>query len=186
MFDFGDTCFAETSDGYRIKKTTYKETRLLSERYASAIYSQVGAQNEFIGIEAENGVEWIASFWAILRSGNRPLLVNCRHPEKLSNRIMSDLGVRYVISDKTGLLNAEYITFAELGDAADAACSDKAGAVFPAVPEDVFANELALSTSATSMNETVCFFTGAELSAQILNTSSILKKCPQVSACCKG
>ena len=60
MFDFGDTCFAETSDGYRIKKTTYKETRLLSERYASAIYSKVGAQNEFIGIEAENGVEWIA------------------------------------------------------------------------------------------------------------------------------
>lgn len=186
MFDFGDTCFAETSDGYRIKKTTYKETRLLSERYASAIYSKVGAQNEFIGIEAENGVEWIASFWAILRSGNRPLLVNCRHPEKLSNRIISDLGVRYVISDKTGLLNAEYITFAELGDAADAACSDKSGAVFPAVPEDVFANELALSTSATSMNETVCFFTGAELSAQILNTSSILKKCPQMSACCKG
>ncbi len=175
-FSAEDNVFAETSDGYRIKKMTYGELKKISEQYSEALYSRLGAHGCFIGLEMENRPEWIAAFWAILRSGNKPYLVNCRHPEALSNGILSELGIRYIVSDGVGRLNAEYITLDEL-----AAFS---GGITP--PEESFENEIALSTSGTSTNETICFFTGAELSEQILNSEPIIKKCPSIAADCDG
>ena len=46
---------------------------------------------------------------------------------------------------------------------------------FPAVPESVFADEFALSTSATTMKETVCFYSGRQVAAQIVKIRTVMK-----------
>lgn len=169
-FSAGDMILAETDDGFRIKKHTYREVFERVEKTAAALYKKLGSTEAIIGLEMENCVEWIVAFWAILRSGNRPYLINCRHPKELSNGIIKTLKINHIVALDKGNLSAEYILFSEL-EGIDA----------PAVPSDVFGNEIALSTSATTMNEVVCFYNGANIAEQVLNSQNILNECPQMA-----
>ena len=56
----------------------------------------------------------------------------------------------------------------------------------PAVPEDVFEDEIAFSSSATSMNEVICFYHGSQIASQILNFESIVKENPRMTKHYKG
>ena len=169
MFRLMDNVLAETNDGYRIKKYTYGEVKRLIEVASATLHETIGATHEFVALEMENCVEWIVAFWAILRSGNKPYLVNCRHPKKLSQGIIDSLNIKYVIGIKQTELDAEYIDVHSLlsGDTKEF--------------DGEFENEIALSTSATSLNEVVCFYTGKEFSEQLLNTEGILKQSKRVS-----
>lgn len=167
-FSAGDAIMTESNDGYRVIRRSYRQVQEMIESTAEQLYARIGATHSFVALEMENCVEWIVAFWAILRSGNKPYLVNCRHPQTLSNQVLHTLNISHIISLKSGNLNGEYVLLSELADK-------------KAVPADAFENELALATSATSLNETICFYTGKELSVQILNTRSILKKCSRIS-----
>ena len=57
---------------------------------------------------------------------------------------------------------------------------------FEAVSFDEFEDELAFSSSATSMNEVVCFYSGYQISEQILNFESIVKENPNIAKHYKG
>jgi len=48
------------------------------------------------------------------------------------------------------------------------------------------ADEIAFSSSATSMNEVVCFYSGVQVAEQILNFESIVRECPQIVRHYKG
>ena len=165
----GDLVIAETFEDFRIRKYTYRETDGLVKKAAAGIYDRIGATHDYVALEMENGMPWIVAFWAILMSGNKPYLVNCRHPESLSNGILSTLGIRYIIALNEGRLKGEYIAYDSLFS------SDTI------LPEGLFENELAMSTSATSMNEVICFYTGRQISAQILCVDDILKRSERVS-----
>ncbi|MBQ9848492.1 MAG: AMP-binding protein [Clostridia bacterium] len=174
MFGFRDKLFSEYDDGFKIRKYTYGEVFDMIERAAGSLYARIGATHGFVGLEAENCLEWIIAFWAILKSGNKPYLVNCRHPKALSNGIIETLGIKTVLSMKRGELNADYIIIPSLlGD------SEK-------VPEGIFENEIALSTSATTLKETVCYYGGSEIAEQILNSDSIIKENKSIAAHCNG
>ena len=170
MFRLSDNVLAESNDGYRIHRTTYREAQEEIERIASALYERIGATHEYVGLEMENCLEWIIAFWAILRSGNKPYLVNCRHPKSLSAGILSSLKVRYIVSLKAGELPGEYIEYPSL-----------TGKELPPLAMSLFENELALSTSATSLKEVVCFYSGREFTSQLLNTEGILAKNERIS-----
>lgn len=172
-FSVGDAIMTESNDGYRIIRYSYRQVREMIENAAELLYARIGATHAYVALEMENCVEWIVAFWAILRSGNKPYLVNCRHPKNLSDQALKTLEIRHIIALKTGLLNGEYVILNDLTER-------------KAVPAGEFENELVLTTSATSMNETVCFYTGAELSAQILNTRGILNRCERLSKHYKG
>lgn len=174
MFGFRDKLFSEYDDGFKIRKYTYGKVFDMIERAAGSLYARIGATHGFVGLEAENCLEWIIAFWAILKSGNKPYLVNCRHPKALSNGIIETLGIKTVLSMKRGELNADYIIIPSLlGD------SEK-------VPEGIFENEIALSTSATTLKETVCYYGGSEIAEQILNSDSIIKENKSIAAHCNG
>ena len=172
MFRDGDRILAEVNDGFRIKKYTYGETRKMIDSVSAAIYDKIGATHSFVALEIDNGIDWIVAFWALLRSGNKPLLINLRHPKTLSDGIIKKLGIRYVLGVNETLLDAEFIDLNTL----------KSGVEFGGE----FENEIALSTSATSLNETVCFYTGKEISEQILCTEDIVKKSPRITQHYKG
>lgn len=174
MFRPKDNVLWERNDGFRIEKGTYGSARDQIISAASALYAKLGAAHSYIALELDNGPEWIVAFWAILMSGNKPYLVNLRYPHSLSNGILKTLNIQYVICRRSSALQAQAIPVESLvGD-------------FAPVPEDVFENEIAFSSSATSMNEVVCFYTGKQIAEQILNFKAIVKENPRIAKHYKG
>lgn len=167
-----DGVLGETNDGFRIKEHSFNSVRRQIESVSAALYNKIGATGQFVGLDMDNSIEWIVCFWAILRSGNKPYLINSRHPVSLSNRILKTLGVRYVISLKETALDAETLFYGSLE-------TDFAFA-------GAFENEVALSTSATSLKETICFFTGFEVSEQILNVLGFINKHDEIASTYNG
>ena len=163
---------AEDNDGFRIRTHTYEEIQSRIEETSSALYEKLGATHSYIALEMENSIDWIVAFWAILRSGNKPYLVNCRHPEALANSALKNLNIKYILGQGESRLNGEFIDITTL----------KASARF----EGEFENEIALSTSATSLREVICFYTGAQLSSQILNVKTFIRKYPEIAKTYKG
>ena len=109
MFRSGENILAETYEDHRIRKYTYAEVKALAEKAAAGIYEKIGATHSFVALEMENCVNWIAAFWGILISGNKPYLVNTRLPLSLSNSIMSTLGIKYIIGSGGTSLDGTFI-----------------------------------------------------------------------------
>lgn len=172
MFRLKDNVLCETEDGFGIRRYTYGEVEKMIESASSALHSRIGATHEYVALEMENCVEWIVAFWAILRSGNKPYLVNCRHPAALSQSIADTLNIKYTVTRGETRLSCENINIDTLSS------EEPFGGEFE--------NEIALSTSATTLREVVCFYTGSEMSRQILNTEDILKSSEQISKHYKG
>jgi len=164
----GERIFAECSDGYRIHTYTYTDIEKTVERVSAGIHARMGATHGYVGLEMENGVEWIVTFWAILRSGNKPFLINCRHPKALSDRLLKQLHIQYVIGTQPTELDAEWLDYASLQ-------SDKAF-------DGDFEDEFALSTSATSLQAKICIYHGKQVAAQVLNSKRIIRECKRMAA----
>ncbi len=174
MFRVRDYVLCESNDGFRIQKTTYGQMYDKICRTAAALYAKVGATHSYIALEMENCPDWIAAFWGILMSGNKPYLVNMRYPASLSNGILQTLQVQYVLCAEDTQLNATAIPMGQLEGE------------YPAVPEEEFEDELAFSSSATSMNEVICFYSGYQISEQIMNFRGIVKENPRIAKHYKG
>lgn len=166
MFSHPSNLLAETEENYRIKRYTYGDVKKRIEEIAAAVYERIGNTNSYVALEMENCIEWIYVFWAILKSGNKPYLVNCRHPQDLSNDILKSLDIKYIFALRKGELSGEYILYDEL--------SELAAKLEPLDGEEFFENELAVSTSATSLRACVCFYGGEEISRQILDAKEII------------
>ncbi len=158
----GERVFAEISDGYRIKKYTYSDIERMVNEVSAALHARIGATHAYVGLEMENCVEWIVAFWAILRSGNKPYLINCRHTTSLTNELIRNLKIQYIIGMQKTELDAQWIEYASLH-------TDEPFA-------GDFENEFALSTSATSLQATTCIYSGVQVAAQILNSQGIIKE----------
>ncbi len=172
VFSHGELVMAEGSDGFRVWRQTYGEMRSRVEALSRAIYARIGASHSFVGLEMENCREWVVAFWAILRSGNKPYLVNCRHPLSLRRQLAKRLNLRYVLALEPSELEAETLLYRDLTDG-------------PAFPES-FEDELALASSGTSLNETICFYRGEQFAYGILNAEEILKISPRMASHYKG
>jgi len=164
---FRDMVMAETSfmtsNGIEIKEFTYDEIREKVNCVAKAISCEAKCTGEFIGLSGENSVEWLITFWAILMSGNKPFLVNLLQPTTASVSMMKTLGVEQVICTKK---SADYeglsiLFYGEL---------EKSGQNISSVNFSSFGNEIALTTSGTTLKEKICIYTGLEISMQIFNS----------------
>ena len=167
-----DAVLSEYTDGYRICTQTYRETAALIEEASCALKDKIGSTHGYVALEMENCPEWIVAFWSVLRSGNKPYLVNCRHPEALSQSALNRLGIKYIIGKGSTKLSGEFIDIDSL----------KTENRF----EGEFEDEIALSTSATSLKEVICFYSGAKFAYQILNVQSFIKDYPEIAATHKG
>ena len=173
MFYERDNVLCEQNDGFRIRKYTYGEVYDRIVQTAGALYARIGAQHAYVALEMDNSCDWIVAFWAILMSGNKPYLVNMRYPNTLTDGILQTLGVRYIVCERESALRGESICLSSLTGGGD-------------VPSDAFEDELAFSSSATSMNEVVCFYHGFQISEQILNFESIIRAEPRMAKHYKG
>ena len=101
MFDETDNVMVETSDGYRVRKTTYGEFRSRIVRIAPTLAEALEGveMGSMVGLCCANCPDWIALLWATLMCGYRPLLMNTRLSHETLEGILSDYDVKAVISD---------------------------------------------------------------------------------------
>ena len=174
MFSTNDYILGEWNDGYKINSITYLEAKKKIFDLAYSINQKYpNLKDQYIGIAMESSIEWVLSFWAILASGNKPYLVNLRHPHELVNHLLKSLNVEYVIELDSKGYDAKGIPYLEL--------KEEAKDFTPS-----FADEMALSTSATTLKEKIIFYNGLEISSQILNCKKILEENKQIKKHYKG
>lgn len=174
MFNSKGNILCEGNDGFKTYKYTYGDiyNRIIS--VANGIHTKVGAKHKYIALEIENSADWIVAFWAILMSGNKPYLVNLRYPQHLTANILKTLEIEHIICAKDSSFEGTVLRVADLEIGGEK------------LPADIFEDEIAFSSSATSMNEVICFFNGESIAEQILNFKSIVKESPRIAKHYKG
>ncbi|MBQ7474476.1 MAG: non-ribosomal peptide synthetase [Clostridia bacterium] len=173
MFSERENIMYEASEGYRIKKTTYGESRDRILVMAGALRAALpGREGGVIGLCMENSLLWIESFWAALAAGFSPLLLNLRLPDGTLRDALRTVGASAVISEKRdfGLLRVD-------------PASLSAGA--PVEPGD-FGGEILVMSSGTTENVKICAFTAEEFYCQIIGSADLIKRCRVVKKHCGG
>lgn len=166
FFRSGVLC--ETSGASGFISYTYADFRSAVDRVSAALHEKVGC-NRYVAIYGKNSFEWTVSFWAVLKSGNKPFLVNTLLPRKTLVSILDTLDCDFILcTDVESGLGKEDITYESL-------VKSEASEFFGA-----FANEIALSTSGTTLSEKICLYSGEVVSNQILNTPHIIKTTPSI------
>ena len=178
VFDYGDQVMVELPTMTRTLSYTYRQVKTQIESFALRIHQAVHCTDRFIGLYADNSLEWIVTFWAILRSGNKPFLINLRLPRENVNSSLRTLDALCVISCKqTGEFAVPTFEYADLAQR-EVAQNATLG--------DTFADAFALSTSGTTLKEKICVYSGKVLSQQILNVESIVKVNPKIIGATHG
>lgn len=165
--DQKDRVFAEITDGYKIKKMSYTECKNQSIKTALYLEEKLShiEKNSFVGLMMDNSIIWITTFWGLLMAGYKPVLLNLRLNNILLNEVISLTNLKCIVCDKDYNLSSESHIL-NIDDVNNTKLLDK---------EFKWADEIALSTSATSLNIKVCIYSGYEIASQIENTKKIVK-----------
>ncbi len=177
MFSEKDNVLGEETDGYRIRKTTYGECEKNIDIKTGQLMRLLDGieHNSIVGLYLENSLDWIECFWAILRAGYRPLLMNYRFADELTESIIKDYSVAAVISADKCFSATKNIHVEDIA-AADPLELDDAR----------FADEVLLMSSNTSDRLKVCAYTGLQFYYQIQNSAEILKSSKTIKRHYKG
>ena len=99
FYDESNVLFEE-SDGYRIRKITYGESKKRVDLIARNIKKKLVRSDDqtSIAIYLDNSATWIETFWAILKCGYRPLLLNMRLDDASLVYAMEITNTKLVIS----------------------------------------------------------------------------------------
>lgn len=171
MYSEGENIMVERTDGYAIERRTYAQCKeqaiLLSEKLHSFLFGVT--HDALIGLCMDNSAEWIALFWAILRAGFRPLLVNIRLDNATLEDIFKTYGVACVLSDGR-TFSVQTVTLEQLN------------AAKPMPFEPQFSDEVLLMTSGTSEQVKLCAYTGEQFYQQIKSSAEMIRISKAVKA----
>lgn len=170
MFSERENIFYEKSEGYKITVTTYDQAhRAILARAAGmkAVLSHIPA-GSVVGLHAPNGLDWIELFWALLRCGYRPLLMNLRLSDGLLEHALESSGAAAVIS------------------------GEKTFSVPTIAPEDIpalqdvpvegeFGTEILLMSSGTTENLKICAYSAEEFYYQVKNSWDVIRRSKQMA-----
>ena len=172
IYNQDDRIFGEYLDNFRIVKVSYKEMKEYILKVASFLSSKIDDEvGSFVGLYLENSLNWIACFWALLMIGYKPVLLNTRLPLNVNNNVIDVLGVYTIITSqhsfegKKEIISPNTNCFLE-----DALSFDLYGA------DRRWENEIALTTTATSLNYKICVYNGRDITNQVLNAKDIIKR----------
>ena len=168
VFSF-EGVFSRTFGGGRVTQLSYSKAKEKIETLSRAINKTLGKDN-FVGLYGRNSADWLILFWAILKSGNKPYLINLRQPENQISSVLSTLSVTHIIyTDSLPDFGEKKISIEELLNA-----EAENDSYAP------FGDEVAITTSGTTLSEKICIYTGREFSAQILNSREAVARNPRI------
>ena len=168
MFSEKENIFFEETDGFRIKKMTYGEAYDEIESRAADMHNKIGEENQSVaGLYMDNSARWIIAFWAIIRAGYRPMLLNKRFDDDAIEKLIADFNVVAVISDGKRF-SVKTFLFDEIQ-------KNECGVEFTA------GEEMYVTSSGTSSVK-ICAYSSQELINIISNTRDLLKKNKAIKA----
>ena len=135
--------FCEKTDGFRIKQTTYGECYNYSYKMGKFLSEKLDNNSEYVGLMMDNSLEFITTFYGILMNNKKPVLINIRLGNTLNNQIIERLNIKDVVRDNDYEINANKIFVKDF---------NYEEVKQPNNNEFTWANEFAISTSATSLN----------------------------------
>ena len=164
MYSESENIMIERTDGYRIETRTYGQCKAQAIELSGRLHAYLAdtAPGAIVGLCMDNCAEWIALFWAILRAGFRPLLMNIRLDDAVLNDILETYGVACVLSDGR-TFSVPTVTLQTL-DETD-----------PAAFMPAFADEVLLMTSGTSEHVKLYAYTGEQFYRQIESSAQIIR-----------
>lgn len=174
MFSEKSNVFYEKSEGYRIVKTTYGQAyqAVLGKTAALRPMLKDVPAGSVVGIYMQNSLDWILLFWAVLRCGFHPLLMNFRLDMETLEAALADCGARAVISDET-VFSVQTIPAREIGE------SEGEG-------DAEFGREILLMSSGTSASLKICAYTAEEFYHQLHDTCRIIAESRQIKKHYRG
>ncbi len=100
MFSESENVMFEESDGFKIIKTTYGQARESVENICPIIRNRIDAKSgTVVGIYMDNSPLMLAVFWAVLKAGFNPLLLNMRLPDSVIENTVAEMNAAAIISD---------------------------------------------------------------------------------------
>ena len=164
MFSNPENIMFETTDGNKIFKFTYGEVYKTIDSFAHYLKQNLPTYDDaIIGMYMDNSVEWIEIFWAILKSGRVPLLMNKRLDNEILENLLKAHNVQAVITDSKEF-SVKTINYKQI--TADAQPCELGK----------WANKIILMSSGSSNNVKLCVYNGNAICAQIYNSADIVKK----------
>lgn len=159
--------FCEMTNGFKTISVTYGECKKKCIQTANYLIEELKElpKGSYVGLMMENSIYWITSFWGILMSGYKPVLLNVRLGQKLNQEVVELLNIKKIISDKEYLPDIDNIKILDV----------KLDDYDNITNEYKWEDEIALTTSATTLNIKVCIYKGSSIAEQIKNTKNIVK-----------
>ena len=169
MFDEESNIMFERSKGVRIEKVTYGEVKKKAEIYAANIKNRYPKlkPNSVIGIYLDNSDTWIEIFWAILKAGFNPLLLNLRLSNTTLNKVLKSVNCSLVIGENVDL-DVEVVSPSELTKEIDTKLDNK------------FGEALYVMSSGTTNNIKLCVYTAEEFFNIVKQAKYVVKGNPLV------
>ncbi len=161
----------------KASRKTYRQAEEEVERVARAIIARLsGESGRYIGLYGENKPAWMILFWAVLKSGNTPYLVNLRQPAEFAADALRTLGSPLTVCVSSAPdLGTPVVSYEELLASAP-----------ETAPEVPFGDGFVLSTSGTTLSKKMCFYHGRNIIAQLLNMEGVLVENPRMGATYQG
>ena len=169
MHDDNTHVFCEKTNGFKIEKTSYTQCKNECVKMGSFLNCKLNdyEKNTYVGLLMENSPNWIYIFWGLLMAGYKPLLLNKRLGDILNSKVVELTNLKVIITDTHTTLNVDEMLVSEF---------DLSNVEI--INDFKWANEIALTTSATSLDVKVCAYDGMAIASQIKNTKDVVKKNP--------
>lgn len=161
---------AEYIDNRLIKQITYAEYEKKTRSAAYQIAREIGTyrQNCFVGLKIDNNPHWPVLFWGILMAGYKPLLLDFRLDEPMTNHLLAEAGAVSIILSSRERLATELIKIE----------AEKLWKNEIDVPADwslPWADQMALCTSGTTETARVFVYDSNAMAYNMLNQYDLSK-----------
>ena len=163
--------FCEYVDKFAIRNVSYNEFKSYVKKTAQFLDNNgLKPNHEYIGLLMENSLNWASLFWAILMLGGKPVLLNKKLPLGVNQDVARLLNIKYVISDshvENEFTNVIYF--------------ENVNKIIPEIDalneyeSNDWGNEIALTTTATTMNYKICIYQGEDIFNAIMNAKGVLR-----------
>lgn len=169
-----DRIFAEYIEMFEVKTVSYEQMKQYCHKMATHLKKQINnPTGTFVGLYMENCVDWVAVFWALLMIGYKPLLLNCRLSNDINKQVVKTMNCNLVITNRV-------FAQLDLGIKTVVLADTNSIEQEPILQEENWADEMALCTTASSLNYKICVYTGKNMTHQLLNAKDIISHWPRI------
>lgn len=178
--------FSEQKIKNQVIKTTYHDCEIKVEKYSNIISKLLRDTklNSFVAIKSENNVEWMPLFFAVLKAGFKPLLLNIRTSENSIAEVIKITKPVLIITDKEndhtclGLVESKYLNYVSINEIINEETTYQ--------NQNPWADEIALCSSGTTNIPKIVIYDGQAICKQIYNSEYVFENNPHSSQTYKG